>query len=95
MTQQHPHRVHAFNDDVVKKYYSIGEVSAMIGESTVTIRFWLREHLKLKMKRSRNYRYFEIHHIEILQDFKNLLRVDCYTIKGAIQRLGQRLNALR
>lgn len=76
-----------FNDQIKKVYFSISEVSKIVGENQSTIRFWcLKFDLPVYRKRNRN-RSFSRNDIAKLHVIKNLLRVDKYTIEGAKQKL--------
>ena len=71
-----------------KKYFSIQEVSKILGIETHTIRYWEKEFAKsFSIKRIGNRRMFQQKDIINLVKVKNLLKQEKMTIKGAQERL--------
>ena len=71
-------------DDDLKLYYSIGEVSEMMGLSKSLIRFWDSEFEMLKPhKNSKGDRRFTKKNIEQLKMIRYLTKDRGFTLKGA------------
>lgn len=75
-----------FNDQIKKVYFSISEVSKIIGENQSTIRFWCLK-FGLPFDRKNRIRKFCRDDVAKFHIIKTLLRVDKYTIEGAKQKL--------
>lgn len=72
-----------------KKYYKIGEVSAIIKENVPTIRNWTQEFKQLNPVLSKKgTRLYTPRDIEILFQIRFYLRTECYTLEGAKKKLG-------
>ena len=71
-----------------KLYYSIGEVSEMLGEPASVLRFWEGEFDRLKpVKNKRGVRNYTEHDIALLRRIRHLTR-DCgYTLDGVREQL--------
>lgn len=67
----------AYNaDKETKKYYSIGEVAAIVGVSESSLRFWEKEFPTIKPKKSgRNVRQYTKEDIEEVKLVYNLVKV--------------------
>ncbi len=74
--------------EIEKIYWSISEVSVMLGLSPSQLRFWEKEfeifHLK---KNKKGDRFYTVKDIENLKMIKYLLKEKGYTIKGAKEKL--------
>lgn len=76
--------------EITKHYYTIGEVSDMLGLSPSLIRFWEQEFPALNPKKNRKgNRVYTQRDIEMLKRIRYLLKEQKYTIKGAQERLEQ------
>ncbi|MDD5066046.1 MAG: MerR family transcriptional regulator [bacterium] len=75
-----------------KEYYTIGEVSQIVGVQQHVLRNWEREigFLKPKKKES-GHRLYHKKDLEIALRIKELLYEELYTINGAKKRLWQEL----
>ena len=69
-----------------KLYYKISEVSAILGESYATLRFW-QKHFNLNIHTVNNIRYYTAKDIETLKNIQYLRRDAGYKVKGAKQKL--------
>ena len=66
-----------------KNFYSIDEVSKIIGEKKYTIRFWETRISKLKVIRTQSgHRLYDYENLLLLKKIKNLLDDQKLTIKG-------------
>lgn len=73
---------------VEKLYYSIGEVSGMLGVAVSTVRFWENEFDILKpMKNRKGNRMFTQGDVKNLKIIHQLLKVEGMTIPGVKKRL--------
>ena len=71
-----------------KLYYSIGEVSELLGTSQSQIRFWEKEFDMLKPKKSRQgNRQFTEEDIRLLRIIKHLVKEQGYTLQGANEKI--------
>ncbi len=77
------------SDEIEKKYFTIGEVADMIGETTSLIRFWEKEFTKyLKPDKSAGgTRKYHISDIETLKLIHYYVKTKGYTLKGAREAL--------
>ena len=74
--------------DDLKLYYSIGEVSELLGINATKIRYWDKEFTHLKPnKNSRGDRRFTKENIKQLRQIDNLLNHRKFTIEGARQEI--------
>ena len=74
-----------------KLYYSIGEVSAMLGEAPSVLRFWETEFDCIRpTKNRRGSRSYTGHDIELLRRIQYLTRQCGYTLEGVREQLRQR-----
>ncbi len=75
-------------EEIQKQYYSIGEVSKLIGVQPSVIRFWETEFKQVQpRKNKKGNRVYTLKDIELLTYIRMLLRDKGYTIKGAQQIL--------
>jgi len=73
-----------------KRYFKIGEVSAITGLDSYVLRYWETEFPLLKPSRSRSgQRLYRKRDIEKILEIKDLLYEKKYTIAGAKQYLQQ------
>ncbi len=80
-------------ESIIKKYYTIGEVSAMIGESPSLIRFWEKEFHALKPdKTEKGTRKYSDKDIQLLKLIHHLVKEKGYTLQGAADYLKQQSN---
>ena len=74
-----------------KRYFRIGEVSAITGLEPYVLRYWETEFPKITPARSRSgQRLYKKPDIEAVLEIKDLLYQKRYTIAGARQHLKQR-----
>jgi hypothetical protein len=75
-------------ETIEKRYWSIGEVAAMLKVATSKIRFW-GEYFEYHVGRSRlmKRRSFTAEDIEFFKVLYNLVEVEGYTLWGAKQQL--------
>lgn len=71
--------------EIEKLYYSVGEVGKMFGVKASLIRFWEMEFEEVRPKKSNRTgnRQFMKKDIETIRRIHHLLKVRCFTIKGA------------
>ncbi len=73
---------------IKKLYYSITEVSKLLGEEPYVLRYWETEFPQLRPKKNRaGNRIYTDKDIAILRAIQHLLRTERYTIEGAKERL--------
>ena len=61
------------NEQIIKKYHKIGEVSKMLGVPASTLRFWEKEFKQIKpIKNKKGDRIYSLKDIEILKEIKYL-----------------------
>jgi DNA-binding transcriptional MerR regulator len=71
-----------------KRYYAIGEVSALCEVKAHVLRYWEQEFPQLKpLKRRGNRRYYQASDVETVHLIKGLLYQQGFTIQGARLRL--------
>jgi len=71
-----------------KLYYSISEVAHITKLEPYVLRFWEKEFPMLKPKKNRGgNRTYQKHEIELINQIKQLLYKENYTIEGARNRL--------
>ena len=74
--------------DNLKLYYSIKEVSEIIGVNESTLRFWEKEFPRLKPRKgSRGIRKYQTEDIELLKQIYFLVKEQGLTLPGARERL--------
>ena len=72
------------NDSISKTYFTIGEVSEMIGEAPSLIRFWEKEFPMLKPEKTdKGTRKYSDKDIKLLQLIHHLVKEKGYTLQGA------------
>ena len=70
--------------DIKKLYYSIGEVSKMIGLKSYVLRYWETEFKQLSPPKNRaGNRTYRQKDIDLILKIKNLLHDKKFTIEGA------------
>lgn len=80
----------AEKEEIIKKYYSIGEVATMLDVKPSLIRFWETEFPQLKPRKNRKgNRVYTDKEIEQLKQIYYLVKVRKYTLKGAKDKLKQ------
>ncbi len=73
---------------MVDKFYKIGEVSKMLDLPASTLRYWENQFKQLKpIKSTGGQRFYTSKHIYLLEQLKDMLHNERYTIEGAKQRL--------
>ena len=73
---------------MVDKFYKIGEVSKMLDLPASTLRYWENQFKQLKpIKSTGGQRFYTSKHIYLLEQSKDMLHNERYTIEGAKQRL--------
>ncbi len=71
-----------------KLYYTIGEVSATLGEPASVLRFWENEFDCIKpVKNKRGVRSYTEHDIDLLRRIQYLTRQCGYTLEGAREQM--------
>ena len=76
-----------------KYYYSIGEVAAMFGVNTSTIRYWENEFAVLRpRKNKKGNRLFTERDVRYVHVIYQLLKVKGYTLAGAKQALKEKFS---
>ncbi len=74
---------------IQRLYYSITEVSKIIGEEQHVLRYWEREFPQLKPVKNRaGNRVYTKKDLDVLRTIKRLLRDERYTVAGAKDHLG-------
>ena len=72
-----------------KRYFTIGEVSALCAVKPYVLRYWEQEFSQLRpMKRRGNRRYYQHHEVLLVRRIRELLYEQGFTISGARNRLG-------
>jgi DNA-binding transcriptional MerR regulator len=75
---------------IKKLYYSITEISQMIGEEQHVLRYWEREFTQLRPQKNRaGNRVYAQRDLAVLFVIKRLLRQERYTVAGAKELLRQ------
>ncbi len=75
---------------IERLYYSITDVSKMIGEEQHVLRYWEREFPQLRPRKNRaGNRVYGARDLEVLNVIKRLLREERYTVAGAKEYLRQ------
>ncbi len=73
---------------MIDKFYKIGEVSKMLDLPASTLRYWENQFKQLKpVKSTGGQRFYTSKHIYLLEQLKDMLHNERYTIEGAKQRL--------
>ncbi len=74
-------------DEIKKLYYSISEVESILGITQSNIRFWLSKMQYPVGRTKRNERKFTPEDIEVLKEMKRLVKVEYYSLHGALLKL--------
>jgi DNA-binding transcriptional MerR regulator len=75
-------------DEIEKLYYSIGEVSEIVGQEAHVLRYWEQEFEQLNPRKNRaGRRAYTEEDIEMVERIRHLLKDEKYTIAGARQVL--------
>jgi len=73
---------------IERLYYSITEVSKLIGEEQHVLRYWEREFTQLKPQKNRaGNRVYAEKDLDVLKVIRKLLREERYTVAGAKEYL--------
>lgn len=73
-----------------KLYYSISEVSEMIGEPSYVLRYWEKEFPPLQPKKNRaGNRIYSEKDLEILRAIKTMLREQKLSMNGAVEEINR------
>ncbi|MGB9772187.1 MAG: MerR family transcriptional regulator [Candidatus Kapaibacteriota bacterium] len=76
-----------------KLYYTISEVSKIVGEPQYVLRYWEKEFPLLKPKKNRaGNRIYSDKDIEIVRTIKTMLREQKLSSKGALEELNRMYN---
>ncbi len=79
-----------------KYYYTIGEVSNLLGEKPYVIRYWETEFSFLRPRREEGrIRKYSEENIELLRKIQDMLHNQRYTIEGARQKLKEERRSAR
>lgn len=82
--------------EIIKKYYSIGEVAEMLNVAPSLIRFWESEFDTIKPKKNRKgNRQFTVEDIENVKLIYHLVKEKGYTLNGAKEMLKRSPNEIR
>jgi DNA-binding transcriptional MerR regulator len=74
--------------DMEKLYYSIGEVSDMVGHEPHVLRYWEQEFEILSPRKNRaGRRIYTDDDVEVVERIRRLLKDEKYTIEGARQAI--------
>lgn len=80
---------------ITKLYYTISEVSALVGEEAHVLRYWESEFPVLKPRKNRaGKRVYTRDDIDVVYRIRHLLRDEKFTIDGARQALEKKDDAL-
>jgi DNA-binding transcriptional MerR regulator len=75
---------------IQRLYYSITEVSKILGEEQHVLRYWEREFPQLRPQKNRaGNRVYAEKDLDVLRVIKRLLREERYTVAGAKEHLRQ------
>ncbi len=78
-----------------KRYFTIGEVSALCQVKPHVLRYWEQEFPQLNpVKRRGNRRYYQQHDVMIARDIRTLLYEQGFTIQGARLQLKDKGRAI-
>ena len=76
-----------------KRYFTIGEVSDLCMVKPHVLRYWEQEFTQLRpMKRRGNRRYYQHHEVLLVRRIRDLLYEQGFTISGARNQLGDRVD---
>ncbi len=76
-----------------KRYFRIGEVSRIIGVEPFVLRYWESEFSQIRPNRAdSNQRTYQKKDLEIIIEIKRLLYEEKMTIKGAKQKLKEKIS---
>ena len=72
-----------------KYFYTVGEVAAILGESTSLVRFWANEFPKFirPQRNAKGNRLFTKEDVETFKHIHLLVKVEGLTLEGAAKRL--------
>ena len=72
-----------------KYFYTVGEVSEILGESTSLVRFWANEFPKFirPQRNGKGNRLFSKEDVETFKTIHHLVKVEGLTLEGAAKRL--------
>lgn len=88
MTQPFAYLESRMKSSIERLYYSITDVSKMIGEEQHVLRYWEREFPQLRPRKNRaGNRVYGARDLEVLNVIKRLLREERYTVAGAKEYL--------
>lgn len=75
-------------EDIQKRYYTISEVSVILGVNASLIRFWEKEFSQIKPRKGKKgNRLFTPSDLEILKKIFSLVKLKGYTLEGARKAL--------
>jgi DNA-binding transcriptional MerR regulator len=73
---------------LTKMYYSIGELSKLLGVNASLLRFWEKEfNLKVSKRNKKGNRLYSVKEIEKISQIFTLVKVNGYTLDGAKKAL--------
>jgi DNA-binding transcriptional MerR regulator len=73
-----------------KRYFTIGEASALCGVKPHVLRYWEQEFAQLRpQKRRGNRRYYQHHEVLLIRRIRDLLYDQGFTISGARIQLSE------
>jgi len=82
-------------DTLTKRYYTVGEVATLFGESASLLRYWESIFSEIKPRKDKSgIRRFTKKDILVLDDIHDLVKVKGYTLEGAKEGL-KKLKNLR
>lgn len=78
-------------EQLSKLYYSIGELSNLLGVNTSLLRFWEKEfEFVISKKNAKGNRLYSVKEIEKINRIYNLVKIEGYTIDGAKKALNSK-----
>ncbi|WP_417611294.1 MerR family transcriptional regulator [Owenweeksia hongkongensis] len=78
----------SMNDEIEKRYYTIGEVAAILDVNTSLVRFWEKEFDILKPKRNKKgNRLFTLKDLNNIKLIYHLVKERGFTLEGAQTKL--------
>ena len=79
---------------LTKMYYSIGELSKLLGVNASLLRFWEKEfNLKVSKRNKKGNRLYSVKEIEKISQIYTLVKVNGYTLEGAKKALKSKAKA--
>jgi len=81
---------------IIKRYYSISEVSKILNVNASLIRFWEKEFNQIKPKKNRKgNRLFTLQDLDTLKAIHALVKQKGYTLEGARKKLKEDVSEIK